>query len=114
MAARLPALWHVGRSCNGCQRRAHPWYDHQRHAGCKEIYPTLTYAYTYADDSVNSDATLNENFVIGDLPRDVYEVYISNGNGRVLFRQLVEIQSERVSWLDIQLPTMRQTAPVTG
>ena len=78
----------------------------------KETYPTLTYAYTYADDSVNSDATLNENFVIGDLPRDVYEVYISNDNGRVLFRQLVEIQSERVSWLDIQLPTIR--APVTA
>ena len=71
-----------------------------------ETYPTLTYAYTYVDDSVNSDAILNENFVIGDLPRDVYEVYISNGSGRILFRQEVEIQSERVSWLDIQLSEM--------
>lgn len=69
-----------------------------------ETYPILTYAYTYVDDNVNGDAALNENFVIGDLPGDIYEVYISNGNGRVLFRQKVEIQSERVSWLDIQLP----------
>ena len=77
-----------------------------------ETYPRLTYAYTYADDNVNCDATLNENFVIGDLPRDVYEVYISNSNGRVLFRQMVEIQSERVSWLDIELPTI--PVPVTA
>lgn len=67
-------------------------------------YPILTYAYTYVDDDVNSDAALNENFVIGDLPRDIYEVTLSNANGRILFRQWVEIRSERVSWLDIQLP----------
>ncbi len=73
-------------------------------------YPVLTYAYTYVDESVNSDAILDENFVIGDLPRDVYEVYIRNANGKILFRQEVEIRSERVSWLEIQLSEL--PAPV--
>jgi murein DD-endopeptidase MepM/ murein hydrolase activator NlpD len=60
------------------------------------------YAYTYADDSVNGDPVLGENFALGDLPANYYEVSI-NVNGRVGFRQMIYIYPDRLTWIDIQV-----------
>ena len=71
------------------------------------------FVYTYVDDQVNPDPELQENFVVGDVPAGEYVVLVSNGNGRVLYRKTVEIRSERVSWLDIQLPSAPPPPPET-
>ncbi len=61
-------------------------------------------AYSYADDSVNGDSTFGENFVLGDLPADYYDVVIRNGSGSQLFREQVYVYAGRTTWLDIRLP----------
>ena len=62
------------------------------------------YAYTYADDpTINSDPVWNENFTLGDLPVDDYEVIVSERSGRVRFRETVTIESGRTTWIDIRL-----------
>jgi hypothetical protein len=63
----------------------------------------LRYAFSYADDSVNSDPTWKENYTLGDLPEGAYQVVVSNRNGRVFFRESVTIQSGHTTWLDIQV-----------
>lgn len=62
------------------------------------------YAFTYADDSVNSDAAWGENFTHGDLPEGQYEVIVSErSSGSVRFRQTVTITSGKTTWVDVQL-----------
>lgn len=62
------------------------------------------YAYTYANDPlINSDAAWNENFTLGDLPEDEYEVIVSERSGRVRFREVVAIESGQTTWLNIIL-----------
>lgn len=60
------------------------------------------YAFTYADDSVNSDPVFNENFVLGDLPANYYEVSVTE-NGRVRFRDTIYVYPNRTTWIDVQL-----------
>jgi murein DD-endopeptidase MepM/ murein hydrolase activator NlpD len=60
------------------------------------------YAFSYHDDSVNPDTTFNENYVLGDLPANYYEVTVSD-NGRVRFRQIVYVYPNRTTWLPIVL-----------
>ncbi len=60
-------------------------------------------AFSYADDSVNPDTTFGENFVLGDLPADYYEVVIRSGGG-TLYRDQVYVYPNRTTWLDITLP----------
>ncbi len=60
------------------------------------------YAFSYADDSVNGDPTFGENFVLGDLPANYYEVTVSD-NGRVRFRETVYIYPNKTTWLNVQL-----------
>ncbi|MEZ4667470.1 MAG: peptidoglycan DD-metalloendopeptidase family protein [Anaerolineae bacterium] len=60
------------------------------------------YAFSYADDVVNPDQIFNENFVLGDLPANYYEVSV-NDNGRVRFRKLIYVYADRSTWIDIQL-----------
>ncbi len=60
------------------------------------------YTYTYADTVVNPDDTFGENFVIGDLPANYYEVSVTEG-GRVRFRKTIYIYPDRSTWIDIQL-----------
>lgn len=60
------------------------------------------YTTTYADDTVNSDPLLGENFVRGDLPEGGYEVFVRH-NGVVRFRGSVTVEGGKTSWLDIQL-----------
>lgn len=60
------------------------------------------YAFSYHDDSVNPDSSFNENYVLGDLPANYYEVTVSD-NGRVRFRQIVYVYANRTTWLPITL-----------
>lgn len=60
------------------------------------------YAFTYADTTVNPDVVFQENFVLGDLPANYYEVSVTD-NGRVRFRQIIYVYPNRSTWIDIQL-----------
>jgi murein DD-endopeptidase MepM/ murein hydrolase activator NlpD len=60
------------------------------------------YTWTYNDDSVDPDTTFNENFAIGDLPANYYEVTVSD-SGRVRFRQIVYLYPNRTTWLNVVL-----------
>lgn len=60
------------------------------------------YTYTYADTLVNPDTVFGENFVIGDLPANYYEVSV-NDNGRVRFRKIVYVYPDRSTWIDVKL-----------
>ncbi|MBL8163697.1 MAG: peptidoglycan DD-metalloendopeptidase family protein [Anaerolineae bacterium] len=62
----------------------------------------IRYAFTYADTTVNSDPVFGENFTLGDLPANYYQVYVSE-NGRVRFQQIVYIYPNRSTWLTVQL-----------
>ena len=60
------------------------------------------YIFSYADNSVNPDPVFGENFVLGDLPADYYEVTVSD-NGRIRFQKIVYIYANHTTWVDIQL-----------
>jgi murein DD-endopeptidase MepM/ murein hydrolase activator NlpD len=60
------------------------------------------FAFSYADGSVNSDPGLGENFTLGDLPANYYDVTV-RANGRRLFQQVVYIYPNKTTWLDVQL-----------
>lgn len=60
------------------------------------------YAFSYADDSVNSDPAFGENFVLGDLPANYYEVSVTD-NGRVRFRETIYVYPNRTTWIEVQL-----------
>ena len=62
----------------------------------------LRYAWSYAGDSVNGDDGFGENFVLGDLPANYYEITVGE-SGRVLFRKTIYIWPRRTNWLEIQL-----------
>ena len=59
-------------------------------------------AYSYADDSINADPVLGENFTLGDLPPDYYSVS-ARVNGQERFAQAVYIQPNQMTWMDIVL-----------
>jgi murein DD-endopeptidase MepM/ murein hydrolase activator NlpD len=61
------------------------------------------YAYSYADDVVNSDRAFGENFTLGDLPEGQFEVFVSSEAGRIRFQQTILIQRGRTTWLDVPL-----------
>jgi murein DD-endopeptidase MepM/ murein hydrolase activator NlpD len=63
----------------------------------------LRYAYTYEDDTVNSDTIWGENFTLGDLPEGDYEVYISDRNGKVKFTETVTVVAGKIAWVEIVL-----------
>jgi murein DD-endopeptidase MepM/ murein hydrolase activator NlpD len=77
------------------------------------------YAFTYADDSVNSSVSWGENFTRGDLRAGDYEVSISTLYGRVLFEGVVSIEAGKTSWIEIQIedghiftpPIERESSP---
>ncbi len=62
----------------------------------------LRYAFTYADNSVNGDDTFHENFTLGDLPTNYYEVTVGDG-GRVRFRKIIYVYPDRTTWINIVL-----------
>lgn len=60
-------------------------------------------AFSYTDDTVNGDNVFGENFTLGDLPADYYNLAIRSG-GSTLFRGQIYVQPNRTTWIDIQLP----------
>lgn len=65
-----------------------------------------TYAYERdraGDWQVNSSLAWGENFVLGDLPAGSYEVLVSTRYGRIRFRQQIQIEPERTTWLRVPL-----------
>lgn len=60
------------------------------------------YAFTYADETVNSDTQIGENFSLGDLPATYYDVTV-RANGRRLFQQIIYVYPNKTTWLDITL-----------
>lgn len=60
------------------------------------------YAFSYADSTTNSDPVFQENFVLGDLPANYYEVTVSE-RGRLRFRKLVYVYPNRSTWIDVKL-----------
>lgn len=62
------------------------------------------FAYTYSSDPlINSDAAWNENFTLGDLPEDEYEVIVSERSGRIRFRETLRVESGQTTWVEIVL-----------
>lgn len=65
----------------------------------------VRYAYSYnAEPTIASDNIWRENFTLGDLPADTYEVFVSNRNGRVLFKQDVLIEPGKTSFVEVVIP----------
>lgn len=63
------------------------------------------YAYSYnALQTINSDPLWRENFTLGDLPADRYEVFVNNRSGRVLARQEVVIEAGKTSFVELIIP----------
>ena len=60
------------------------------------------YAFTYADNSVNPDPVIGENFTLGDLPANYYEVSVT-ADGRVRFRRTIYVYANRTTWIDVEL-----------
>jgi murein DD-endopeptidase MepM/ murein hydrolase activator NlpD len=60
------------------------------------------FAFSYAGESVNSDPAFGENFTLGDLPANYYEVSVTD-NGRVRFQETVYVYPDRTTWVDVQL-----------
>ncbi|MCY4526826.1 MAG: M23 family metallopeptidase [Anaerolineaceae bacterium] len=63
---------------------------------------SLRFAWSYAGDGVNGDDNFGENFVLGDLPANYYEITVGE-NGRILFRETIYVWPKRSNWLEIQL-----------
>lgn len=61
------------------------------------------YAFTYWDNSVNSDPAWGENFTVGDLPQGQYEVLVSERTGVVRFRETFVVEGSRITWVEIAL-----------
>ena len=60
------------------------------------------YAFSYADDTVNPDPVFDENFTLGDLPANYYEVLVSE-NGRVRFQKMIYVYPNQTTWVDVTL-----------
>ncbi|MCY4061846.1 MAG: peptidoglycan DD-metalloendopeptidase family protein [Chloroflexi bacterium] len=59
--------------------------------------------FTYAGEEVNSDPVWRENFVAGDLLADEYEILVLTENGALAYRESVEVEAYRTTFVDIVL-----------
>jgi hypothetical protein len=60
-------------------------------------------AFSYADDTVNPDPVIDENFVVPDIPAGYYNVFVNLPNNGLSFRTLMYIWPGKVNWIDIHL-----------
>ena len=58
---------------------------------------------TYDGEEANSDPVWGENFTVGDLLADEYEILVLNERGRPTFREFVRVEPNRVSFVEIAL-----------
>lgn len=57
--------------------------------------------FTYASDRVNIAPIWQENFTVGDLPADEYEVVMLNEKGLVIYRQKFTVEPYKTTFVDI-------------
>lgn len=57
--------------------------------------------FTYGSDRVNIDPVWQENFTVGDLPKDSYEIVILNEKGLVVYRNTVTVEPYKTTFVDI-------------
>ena len=57
--------------------------------------------FTYAGDRVNRDPVWQEDFTVGDLPADDYEIVILNERGAVAYRNTVTVKPYKTTFVDI-------------
>ena len=62
--------------------------------------PRTKYIVTYAQETLNGDDALQENFALGDLPVGTYSVSV---NTTTIYRQTVTVTSGHVSWVEIMV-----------
>ena len=65
----------------------------------KGVYP----GWTYAEATMHSDPTYNENFTMGDLPAGCYSLLVKNGHGGYAFTQRVCLKSGQTVFVDVKL-----------
>lgn len=71
--------------------------------------------FTYGDgETVNSSLTWGENFTRGDLRSGDYEIYVSTLYGQKLFSQVITLEPNRTTWVDIQIPAGHVFIPNGG
>lgn len=59
--------------------------------------------FTYGSDRVNIDPVWHENFTVGDLPPNEYEIVILNDKGLVVYRNFVTVEAYKTAFVDILL-----------
>jgi len=57
--------------------------------------------FTYGSDRVNTDPVWQENFTVGDLPADEYEVVMLNAKGLVVYRERFVVEPYKTTFVDI-------------
>ena len=57
--------------------------------------------FTYGSDRVNSDPVWQENFIVGDLPADEYEIVMLNSRGLVVYRERFVVEAYKTTFVDI-------------
>lgn len=57
--------------------------------------------FTYASERVNSDPVWQENFTVGDLPTDEYEIVMLNEAGLVIYRNTIFVEPYKTTFVDI-------------
>jgi len=60
------------------------------------------YSFTYPDNTVTGDDTFHENFTLGDLAANYYEVSVNDGQ-RVRFQKIIYVYPNRTTWINIVL-----------
>ncbi|MCS6834607.1 MAG: peptidoglycan DD-metalloendopeptidase family protein [Anaerolineae bacterium] len=60
-------------------------------------------AYVYGSSRVRSDAAWGENFTLGDLPANTYEVVAIERSGRALARRTVTLEAGRAAWVELEI-----------
>jgi murein DD-endopeptidase MepM/ murein hydrolase activator NlpD len=61
-----------------------------------------SFAYSYADDAVNGDTLLDENFVFPDLPEGEYRLQVSDQDLKLFVRQKVTVRDSNVTWSELR------------
>ncbi len=59
--------------------------------------------FTYGGEEVNSDPVWRENFAAGDLLADEYEIVVLDENGALAYRESVQVEAYRTTFVDIVL-----------
>ena len=59
--------------------------------------------FSYGSDIVNADPVWEENFAVGDLPADSYDLFVLSDSGAVAYAETVDVEAYRTTYLEIIL-----------